>query len=83
MEYDEIRITTRREIVICEKAIKKLENVVKSMEKKYSLHTSQFLRDFDPQTSQTNSELRVWHDSCRALERWQERLSSHRQIMEM
>ncbi len=83
MEYDEIRITTRREIVICEKAIKRLEKVVEGMEAKYTLSSSRFLRDFDPLTSPVNGEFIEWYDSCLALQRCKERLSAHWQIMKM
>jgi hypothetical protein len=82
MGYDEIQITTRREINVCEGAIRKLEKVIMSMEKKYKTTSSDFLRDFDPHNS-PDDELKLWHDSCCALARWKERLSAHWQIMEM
>jgi len=83
MGYDEIRITTRREINVCEGAIRKLEKVIGAMEKKYNINSSDFLQDFDPCSSPPNDELTRWHDSCCALEQWKQRLSAHWQIMEM
>ena len=83
VEYDEIRITTRREITICQQAIKKLVLIIEAMEEKYSLTSCQFLSDFKVDENPTNEDLIKWHDSCLALKRWQERLSAHWQIMEM
>ena len=83
LEYDEIRITTRREINVCEVAIRDLEKVIGSMEEKYKKTSADFLREFEPSAGPSEGELTRWHDSCRALERWKERLSDHRQIMKM
>lgn len=83
IEYDEIRITTRREINVCEGAIRELEKVIGSMEEKYKTASVDFLREFEPPASPPKGELTRWHDSCHALERWKERLSDHRQIMKI
>jgi hypothetical protein len=83
MESDEIRITTCREIKVCEGAIKKLEKVIGAMEIKYNSASNDFLQGFDPDNNLPNSELTRWYDSCYALEQWKERLSAHRQIMNM
>jgi hypothetical protein len=83
MRYDEVRITTCREIKVCEGAIKKLVKTIAALEKKYNKTSSDFLQDFDPSADPSNDELTSWHDSCYALQRWKERLSAHRQIMEM
>jgi hypothetical protein len=81
MIYDEIRITTCREIKVCEGAIKKLEKAIGVLERKYNKTSSDFLHDFDPYEYPPNGELTHWHDNCCALERWKERLSAHWQIM--
>jgi hypothetical protein len=83
VEYDEIRITTRREIAICEQAIKKLEIVIAAMEKKYQLSSAAFQKDFDPGAPELNNELKHWYESCAALEQWRARLAEHMRIMEM
>jgi hypothetical protein len=82
LQYDEIRITTRREIVICERAIKKLEEVVGAMEDKHRTSSAAFLKDFDP-AAHPDHELNHWYESWSALLRWKERLAEHRRIMEM
>jgi uncharacterized protein (DUF342 family) len=83
MKYDEVRITTCREIKVCEGAIKKLTKAIAALEKKYNKTSREFLQDFDPYADQSNGELINWHDNCCALQRWKERLAAHRQIMEM
>ncbi len=83
LEYDEIRITTRREIAICEQKIKKLEQVIAGLEKKYRISSAALLKDFNPTVSQNEREMIRWHESCCALQRWKERLTEHRRIMEM
>ena len=83
MKYDEIEITTRREINVCEGAIKKLEKVIGAMEIKYNKTSIDFLQNFDPYAYPIDGELIRWHDSCCALKQWKERLSAHWQIMNM
>ncbi len=83
MEYDEIRITTRREIEICLRAIKKLEKLLIAMEKKHSITSIEFLQNFDPETAQSGEEKVRWYQSCIALQRWKERLAEHQWIMEL
>ena len=83
IEYDEIRITTRREIAVCEGAIRKLKKIIEEMEEKYHKTSIDFLRDYDQSTHPPHGEMTRWHDSCCALDRWQERLAGHWQIMKM
>jgi hypothetical protein len=83
METDEIRITTSREIKVCEAAIRKLEKAIGAMEEKYHTTTAAFLRDQDLKDIQSRTDLVHWRDCCHALEQWRERLSAHRQIMNM
>ena len=83
IEYDEIRITTRREINVCEEAIRRLEKQIGAMEEKHKTTSTDFFREFDPSSSPPKGELSRWHDSCCALERWKERLSAHWRIMKM
>jgi hypothetical protein len=83
LEYDEIRITTRREMEICRQAIKKLEKLIADMEKKYCITSNEFLEDFDPNAVGHVKEKVRWYQSCLALERWKERLAEHQWIMEL
>jgi hypothetical protein len=83
METDEIRITTSREIKICEAAIRKLEKAIVAMEKKYQTTTADFLRNPELKNIASRVDLVHWRECYHALEQWRERLSAHRQIMYM
>jgi hypothetical protein len=82
MEYDEIRISTRREIAICRGWIKKLETLIETMGKKYNTTSADFLTDLDPRNP-PDGQMTRWHDSCCTLKRWKERLSAHLQILQI
>jgi hypothetical protein len=81
MEYDEIRITTRREISICVGAIRKLERCINGFEKKYRMTSADFLRDRDLSGVSAVEDLTQWRDGLLSLCRWKERLKDHRDIM--
>lgn len=83
MEYDEIRITTRREISICKGAILKLERIINGFEKQYHSASADFLGDAGLSAGVDAWDLTQWQDSCLALDRWKERLKDHLQIMAM
>ncbi|MEW6079778.1 MAG: hypothetical protein AB1724_18370 [Thermodesulfobacteriota bacterium] len=83
MEYDEIRITTRREIGICRDAIRKLENVIRLLEEKYPHAGDVFNDQLNPAAPVPSGDQTRWQDSRLALERWRERLREHLRIMEM
>ncbi len=83
MEYDEIRITTRREIAICEQAIKKIKRELAAVEKKHGISNEVFLDSYSQQVVSPDSEMSRWYEMCSALERWKERLAEHRRIMLM
>lgn len=75
MEYDEIRITTRREIEICRQAIARIERRILELESTVRSETG-----IVPPGSQSRQQLL---DERAALDRWQRRLDEHRQIMEL
>ncbi len=81
MEYDEIRITTRREINVCRNAIKKLEVFIEDMEEKYHLKSLEMIAGLAASPHPLNEDFVRWRDSYLALKRWQERLAEHEQIM--
>jgi len=83
MEYDEIKITTRREIAICEGAIERLEIIVASMERKYGRDSNDFFRDPDCTPHPYGREIILWQESFSALLRWKERLAEHMEIMKL
>ncbi len=83
LEYDEIRITTRREIDVCRSAIKKLEKYLAGMEEKYAMTSAQLMQQMAGDELTADQEMQRWYESCLALENWRRRLAGHRQIMLM
>ena len=83
MEYDEIRITTRREITICEAEINRLEKDIAALERKYGKGSDEFFRDHNVDLLPADKDISRWHESRLALVRWQERLAAHQQIMKL
>ena len=83
MKYDEIKITTRREINICEHAISKLEKIIASMERKYGKGSKDFFRELEGTPHPYDSDIVHWYESFSALTRWKERLAAHQEIMKL
>jgi len=83
LEYDEIRITTRREIDVCRSAIKKLENYLADMEEKYGRTSTELMQQMTGGSGAADQEIQQWYESCLALENWRQRLADHRLIMLM
>lgn len=83
LEYDEIRITTRREIDICRSAIKKLESSLAAMEEKYGRTSADLMAQMADSTRPADLEIQQWYDNCLALQSWRQRLAGHRRIMLM
>lgn len=80
VHYDEIRITTRREIGICRAAIKKLEDLLGGLEKKYGVSGPE-----DPllRGRMNAKDTLRWQDSRLALARWKGRLAEHLEMMKL
>lgn len=78
--YDEIRITTRREISICRTAIEKLEEILRGFEKQYGFAGPE---DSTLRDRMNAEDLDRWRDSRLALDRWKTRLKEHIEIMKL
>jgi hypothetical protein len=83
MEYDEIRITTRREISVCKGAILKLEQIISGFEKKYQFASADFLEGAGQTARVEAGDMTPWRNSCLALDRWKDRLKEHLEIMKL
>lgn len=71
--YDEQWITTRREIGVCNGAIKAYEKLIKRMEEKYGMKTSDLIEKLRNDETADNPDFRKWYDTCLALERCRKR----------
>jgi hypothetical protein len=77
MEYDEIRITTRREIDVCRGVVQKLEKLIRGFEEKYGMTSTDFSRNAALYDTPAANDLIRWKDSLLSLCRWKERLCAH------
>ena len=83
MEYDEIRISTRREISVCRDAIRKLEKTINGFTVQYGSQYADFTEDTDMSAGIDPEALSRWRDCRLALDRWKNRLDEHLRIMQM
>ena len=79
--YDELYISTMREIEVCRQSIRKLKKNLGRMEKKYHLGTAEFVERFNEGTLEHSEDYVAWHTSCEGLKRWEERLKEFYEIL--
>lgn len=80
--YDELYISTMREINVCASVIQKLERVVADMERKYHLKTSEFMERFTKGGMEDNKDFMTWHASYERLKYWEGRLKEFKDILQ-
>ncbi len=80
--YDELSISTMREISVCRKKIKKLTRNLEDMERKYHLSTAEFVRRFSEGSMRDHKDYVAWHDSYEGLKNWEERLRGFHEILQ-
>jgi hypothetical protein len=79
--YDELAISTMREMDVCVRAIRKLETVIADMERKYHLKTPEFMERFNKGGMEDNTDFINWHASYESLKRWEGRLKDFNDIL--
>ena len=79
--YDELYISTMREMDVCAGAILKLERVIRDMERKYHLKTPEFMERFSKGGMEDNSDFVTWHASYVRLKHWEGRLKEFKDIL--
>lgn len=71
--YDEVWITTMREIEICRYSLKKYEAIIKKMEGKYGITTEEFLKRYKDESFPENKvsvrDFKKWYDIYLAREK--------------
>jgi len=80
--YDELFISTRREINVCEGAIRKLRRTLDDMEDKYRMGTQEFIGRFGRGELRESEDFLLWRESGEGLKRWEERLEGLREILQ-
>ena len=82
VEYDELYISTMREMDICVHTIRKLERVIGDMERKYHLKTPEFMERFSKGGMVDNKDFMEWHASYDRLKHWEGRLREFEDILQ-
>jgi len=80
--YDELYISTMREMDICASAIRKLGREIGNMERKYHLETSEFMERFTKGGMEKNNDFITWHASYERLKRLEGRLKEFKEILQ-
>ncbi len=79
--YDELFISTMKEINVCKKAIRKLSRTLAGMETKYGLTTAEFIENFNDGRTVEEKDHVKWRDSFTGLKNWQQRIKELEQIL--
>ena len=79
--YDELFISTKREIGVCEGAIRRLRKTLDDMEGKYRMGTLEFVGKLGRGELKENEDFLLWRESCEGLKSWEERLEGLREIL--
>lgn len=66
--YDEVWITTMREIEICRYSLRKYEGFLKKMEDKYGMKTEEFVKRYR-EGYLYNKDFKKWYDTYLAREK--------------
>lgn len=80
--YDEFYISTMREMDVCKKNIKKMQQAVNDMESKYNLMTAEFIEQFNNGVLEDREDYRVWHASYEGLRNWLKRLEEFKNTLQ-
>ncbi len=79
--YDEVYISTMREIRVCKEAIKKLSRVLGEMERRYGISTAEFMDRFGGCGMVNNRDYEKWHDSFVGLKSYEKTLKEFEEIL--
>lgn len=80
--YDEVYISTMREIEVCRKNIKRLTALISEMERRYNLTTPEFIGGSGEVVTGDSKDCAVWRESYEGLENWERRLREFNEILE-
>ncbi|MCL5024126.1 MAG: hypothetical protein M1497_12320 [Nitrospirae bacterium] len=81
LAYDELYISTMREIGVCRQTIRKLTKMLGRMERKYGMSTPEFLERFNAEDMRDHKDYAKWHEGCEGLKNCEKRLKEHYEIL--
>jgi len=80
--YDEVYISTMREIHVCRRNIKKLTALIRDMERKYNMTTQEFIGSTGGAVKGNSEDCAVWRESYEGVKNWERRLREFNEILE-
>jgi hypothetical protein len=82
--YDEVWITTGREIKVCEDAIKAYRKELRSFEERYRISTEEFINNSGTgkEAKVTEKDRKKWYELYLGLKRTEERLKGLQAFLE-
>ncbi len=84
--YDEVWITTGREIKVCEDAIRAYRKELRSFEERYGISTEEFINnsgtDMEAVAKVTEKDRKKWYELYLGLKRTEERLKGLQEFLE-
>jgi len=80
--YDELYISTMREMDVCTGVIRQMEKIIGDMEKRYHLKTSEFMERFTKGGMENNNDFVTWHASYERLKHWEGRLKDFEAVLQ-
>lgn len=79
--YDEVYISTMREINVCKKEIKRLSKSLAGMERKYNLSNAEVIERFNGDSMREKGDYAEWNACYAGLKKWEERLNEFQEIL--
>ena len=82
MHTDEYEISIGREIALCRKMIKKLQNSLAKREKQHGMTTAAFLRNLEAGPLPTELPFESWRREYQDLRHWRRSLQEYEEALE-
>ena len=82
LPYDEIYISTRREIRVCEDAIRELTRKIEAFSARHSMSTQEALAEHEKCGLRCSADLAQWRECAAGVRNWEERLRGLRAILD-
>ncbi len=79
--YDEIYISTMREMDVCRDKIRECERIIAEMERSYGITTGDFLKRHAAGEMAGNADYVRWYECSEGLKSWTERLKGFEEIL--
>jgi hypothetical protein len=82
LHTDEYEISLGREIALCRKMLRKLQEALNRRERQYGMTTAAFLQSLEGTDPADRISLESWKQEYQELQNWQRRLSAYEEVLE-